>query len=179
MSLFSLSYVSSLRLLLLLAAAVSLAQTGAADSESVDASPTVGSHTATGQVSGSATSGSSDLSSEAATSFGLAMNDAIKQMDNNITNPNSKWAHHRQRNVNLPSYFSYSLYCRFFGKPLPLADAFNEARHQSYLKRALKVFERRVLWRAGRLDSLASVNELSDLVSTTLLFQHQHRLSQY
>jgi len=64
----------------------------------------------------------------------------------------------------LPSWFSYELYKRFYGKRRP-AQSENEIRKRIYLRTALQVFERRAQYRAGRLDSLASVNELSDLVS--------------
>lgn len=64
----------------------------------------------------------------------------------------------------LPSWFNYQLYKRFHGKRY-LQPADNEAHKRIYLRTALRVFEQRALYRAGRLSSLSSVNEFSDLVS--------------
>lgn len=64
----------------------------------------------------------------------------------------------------LPSWFNYQLYKQFHGKKYP-HSAQNEAHKRIYLRTALKVFEQRALYRVGRLSSLSSVNELSDLVS--------------
>lgn len=64
----------------------------------------------------------------------------------------------------LPSWFNYQLYKRFHNKRYA-QEAQNELHKRIYLRTALKVFEQRALYRAGRLSSLSSVNELSDLVS--------------
>lgn len=64
----------------------------------------------------------------------------------------------------LPSWFSFDLYKRFHGKQYA-RGADNELHKRIYLHTALLVFERRVLYRAGRVSSLASLNDLSDQVS--------------
>lgn len=71
----------------------------------------------------------------------------------------------------LPSYFDYDAYKRLFGKRYdagPSVDVValeKELHGRIYLRTALKVYEQRAQYRANRLDALASVNELSDLVS--------------
>lgn len=67
----------------------------------------------------------------------------------------------------LPSWFNYYAFKRLYGKEWGSRFA-NELHKRIYLETALKVFEQRALYRLGRLDSLASINELSDLVSCLL-----------
>lgn len=64
----------------------------------------------------------------------------------------------------LPTWFNYNLYKQFYGKQYRNSTE-NELHMKIYLRTALKVFEQRALFRAGRLSSLPSINELSDLVS--------------
>ena len=64
----------------------------------------------------------------------------------------------------LPSWFNYNAYKRLYGKEYGSRFG-NELHKRIYLKTALKVFEQRALYRLGRVDSRASVSELSDLVS--------------
>lgn len=70
----------------------------------------------------------------------------------------------RQREYKLPSWFNYALYKHFYGKRYSDRRE-NELRKRIYLRTALKVFEQRALYRAGKVNSLSSVNEFSDLVS--------------
>lgn len=72
-----------------------------------------------------------------------------------------------QHEYRLPSWFNYALYKRFYGKHYS-GQRENEIRKRIYLRTALKVFQQRALYRAGRASSLWSVNELSDLVSEVL-----------
>lgn len=79
----------------------------------------------------------------------------------------------------LPSWFNYELYKRFYGKPLKsylkkFKDD-NEIHKRIYLRTALKVFEQRALYRAGRVHSLQSINELSDMVRFFLIISFYHR----
>lgn len=73
----------------------------------------------------------------------------------------------------LPSWFNYELYRKFYGKPSAPAQltagarkAYDEAHKRVYLRTALRVFEQRALYRAGKSNTLTSVNELSDWVGT-------------
>lgn len=70
----------------------------------------------------------------------------------------------RQREYKLPSWFNYALYKRFYSKRYSDRRE-NELRKRIYLRTALKVFEQRALYRAGKVNSLSSINELSDMVS--------------
>lgn len=73
----------------------------------------------------------------------------------------------QQNKYRLPSWFNYERYKRFYGKHYAKSSE-DEIHKRIYLRTALKVFEQRALYRAGRLASLASMNELSDLVSINL-----------
>lgn len=64
----------------------------------------------------------------------------------------------------LPSWFNYEAYKHLFGKRYKWG-ALNELHKRIYLNTSVHVFEQRALFRAHRLSSLASINELSDLVS--------------
>lgn len=64
----------------------------------------------------------------------------------------------------LPTWFNYKLYKQLYNKRYA-SRRDNELHKRIYLRTALTVFEQRAKYRAGRLDSLASMNELSDLVS--------------
>lgn len=64
----------------------------------------------------------------------------------------------------LPAYFDYRLYKQFHDKHY-LSRRADERHKRIYLRTALKVFEQRALYRARRQATLASINELSDLVS--------------
>lgn len=76
----------------------------------------------------------------------------------------------QQRDYKLPSWFNYAIYRHFYGKRYSDKRE-NELRKRIYLRTALKVFKQRALYRAGRVNSLSSVNELSDLVSKSELDQ--------
>lgn len=82
---------------------------------------------------------------------------------NNSNNQTGKTKHYP-----LPSWFNYELYKRLYGKRHSRPEA-NEVHKRIYLRRALRIFEQRAQYRAGRLGSLASVNELTDLVSSELV----------
>lgn len=74
----------------------------------------------------------------------------------------------QHQDYKLPSWFNYAIYKHFYGKRYSDKRE-NELRKRIYLRTALKVFKQRALYRAGRVSSLASVNELSDLVSKSEL----------
>ena len=64
----------------------------------------------------------------------------------------------------LPTWFNFEWYKQLHGKHYRRFEA-NELHKRVYLQTALKVLEQRALFRAGKVRSLATLNELSDLVS--------------
>lgn len=65
----------------------------------------------------------------------------------------------------LPTWFNFNLFKRLHGKRYKSFEE-NELHKRIYLQTALKVLEQRALFRIGQVGSLATLNELSDLVSS-------------